>query len=66
MIIEGVAPPPLTSVQMDFSSELYTLAALPLGKLPWFLLDRWLSGFQRVLGRSKNVLSFPRIETLYL
>jgi hypothetical protein len=54
---------------MEKHGQLHALATLPLGKSPWYPLDRRLGGPQTKSGRcskEKNVLPLPGIEPWFL
>jgi len=52
---------------MEVSGQLYTLATLPLGKEPWYSLDRKLGGLHSCSEHSKEKISAPaRNQTLVI
>jgi hypothetical protein len=51
---------------MDVSGQPHTLATLPLGKNPWYPLNRRMGGPNDslgVFGEEKNLLALPEIES---
>jgi hypothetical protein len=54
---------------MEVSCQLHAPAALPLGKSPWYSLDRRLGGPQSRSGRGgveKNIQPMPALEPLII